>query len=398
MAMPLEATVENAGPSRQLLFYTLVLVAFLAASGVPTPLYPLYQSSWHFSTPMLTLAFALYMFTLLLALLTTGKLSEYMGRRPVILIGLVIEIASMLCFLVAHDLTILLVARALQGLATGIATSALGAAIIDTDHRRGPVLASVAPLVGMGLGALCSGVLVDLAPYPMRLGFILMTAIFIWQLIGLRGTRESVSPRSGALASLRPTARIPAPVRPTFLRVIPACIASWSLGGFSLSLGPVLARQVSGIETSMIGGAMVSLLSMMGAVGVWNLRRQKTRRILLLSSILLPLGVSIVLLGVATHSILTLLIGFAIAGPGFGGGFMGAMRAIMPLAPDGGRASLMAVLYVVSYLSASLPAMVAGNATQHFGLEPTVYGYGAYVIALSLMALVGMLSQRQATA
>nr|WP_223287387.1 hypothetical protein [Halomonas elongata] len=65
----------------------------------------------------------------------------------------------------------------------------------------------------------------------------------------------------------------------------------------------------------------------------------------------------------------------------------------MPLAPDGGRASLMAVLYVVSYLSASLPAMVAGNATQHFGLEPTVYGYGAYVIALSLMALTGVVRQ-----
>ncbi|GED22292.1 MFS transporter [Halomonas halmophila] len=396
MATTVDTVVENTAAPRQLVFYTLVTVAFLAASGVPTPLYPIYQASWHFSTPMLTLAFALYMFALLLALLTTGKLSEYLGRRPVILLGLVIEIASMLCFLVANDLNVLLMARALQGLATGIATSALGAAIIDTDPRRGPILASVAPFVGMGLGALGSGLMVDLAPYPMRLGFIVMTGLFIWQLFGLRGTRESVSPRSGALSSLRPTARIPAPVRPTFLRVIPACIASWSLGGFSLSLGPVLAKQVSGMETAMIGGALVSLLSMMGAVGVWSLRRQQTRNILLLSSILLPLGVSIVLMGVATHSILALLIGFTVAGPGFGGGFMGAMRAIMPLAPDGGRAALMAVLYVVSYLSASLPALAAGFATQQFGLESTVYGLGGYVILLSLMALGGVLKQRNA--
>ena len=394
MAPPDSARAENAPAPRQLAFYTLVVVAFLAASSVPTPLYPLYQANWQFSTPMLTLAFALYMFTLLLALLTTGKLSEYLGRRPVILLGLGIETAAMLCFLVAQDLGILLLARALQGLATGIATSALGAAIIDTDHQRGPILASVAPLVGMGLGALGSGLLVDVAPYPMRLGFLLMTGIFVWQLIGLRGTRESVAPRSGALASLKPTARIPAPVRPTFLRVIPACIASWSLGGFSLSLGPVLAKQVSGIETALIGGAMVCLLSLMGAAGVWRLRRKETRHILLLSSTLLPLGVSIVLLGVMTDSIVTLLLGFGVAGPGFGGGFMGAMRAIMPLAPDGERASLMAVLYVVSYLSASLPALVAGFATQQFGLEPTVYGLGGYVILLALLALWGVSRQR----
>lgn len=397
MATAVDTMVGNTVPAHQLRFYTLVVVAFLAASGVPTPLYPLYQASWHFSTPMLTLAFAIYMFALLLALLMTGRLSEYLGRRPVILLGLAIEVVSMLGFLVAQELGVLLLARALQGLATGIATSALGAALIDTDHKRGPILASVAPLVGMGLGALCSGFLVDLAPYPMRLGFLLMTGLFVWQLIGMRGTQESVSPRPGALASLKPTARIPASVRPTFLRVIPACIASWSLGGFSLSLGPVLARQVSGIDNAMIGGLLVCLLAVMGALGVWCLQRQNTRRILMLSGILLPLGMAIVLWGVARHDILILLAGITVAGPGFGAGFMGAMRAIMSRAPQGERASLMAVLYVASYLSASLPALMAGIATQRFGLETTVYGYGAYVIVLSLSALVGMLSQRQAT-
>lgn len=383
-------------PSRQLLFHTLVMVAFLAASSVPTPLYPLYQSSWHFSTPMLTLAFALYMFTLLLALLVTGHLSDYLGRRPVILTGLVIEIAAMICFCAAQGLGVLLVARALQGLATGLATSAMGAAIIDADHRRGPILASVAPMTGMGLGALISGILVAQAPYPMRLGFVVMTAIFVAQTVGLRGTRESVRRRPGALASLRPHAHLPAPVRPTFLRVIPANIAAWSLGGFSLSLGPVLARDVSGIDNAIIGGALVCLLSTMGAVGIWRLRRHDTRRILILSASLLSLGMAIVLFAVTRHDILMLLAGIAVAGPGFGGGFMGAMRAILPLAPSTERSSLMAVLYLVSYLSASVPALLAGFFAQHFGLEPTVYGYGAYVMALALTALVGVLTQRTA--
>lgn len=395
MTTSVDATTGSASRPRELIFYTLVVVTFLAASSVPTPLYPLYQASWDFSTLMLTLAFALYMFTLMLTLLVTGHLSDYLGRRPVILIGLAIEVLAMLCFWAAQNLAVLLVARALQGLATGLATSALGAAIIDSDHRRGPILASIAPMFGMGLGALFSSILVAQAPYPLRLVFMLMTGIFLWQAVGLRGIRESVRPQRGALTTLRPSVRIAPPVRSTFVRVIPASIAAWSLGGFSLSLGPILVRDVIGIDTPMIGGVLVCLLSSMGAIGIWRMRRFDTRWILLTAGSLISLGTSIMLWGVARHDILLLLAGITMAGPGFGAGFMGAMRAIMPLAPKGERSSLMAVLYVISYLSSSLPALVAGVAAQRFGLEPTVYGYGAYVILLSLSLLAGVLSQRR---
>lgn len=300
------------------------MVAFLAASSVPTPLYPLYQASWHFSTPMLTLAFAIYMFALLLTLLTTGPLSDYLGRRPVIFGALALEMVSMFCFLGANSLEGLFAARVLQGAATGIATS--------------------------------------------------------------------------ALAAMRPRAHIPAAVLPTFLRVIPANIAAWSLGGFSLSLGPILAKEVTGIENAMIGGLLVCLLTIMGAVSIWRMRGLATRTILLFAATFLPFGTAIVLASVYLHSTPLLLTGMTVAGFGFGGGFMGALRAIMPLAPAGGRSSLMAVFYIVSYLSASVPSLIAGLATQRFGLEATVYVYGSYVIALSLAALIGVLSQRQTSA
>ncbi|WP_111495013.1 MFS transporter [Marinobacter bohaiensis] len=394
MTASVHTTPEPGANPRQLVFYTLVVVAFLAASSVPTPLYPLYQATWHFSTPMLTLAFATYLFALLLTLLFTGPLSDYLGRRPVIATALILEIGAMLCFWGAHDLTWLFIARALQGMATGIATSALGAALIDSDHRHGPILASVAPMIGMGLGALGSSVLVAEAPYPMRLVFVIMVAIFVWQSIGMRSTRESVQRRAGALAAMRPRVHIPANVLPTFLRVIPANIAAWSLGGFSLSLGPMLAKDVTGLDNAMIGGLMVCLLSTMGAVSVWRMRVLATRQILMFSGTLLPLGMSIILGSVYTHSTPLLLTGFTVAGLGFGTGFMGAMRAIMALAPAGERSSLMSVIYVVSYLSASLPALAAGLASQRYGFEPTVYGYGLYVMALSLLALAGVLSQR----
>lgn len=383
---------------RQLVFYTLVLMAFLAASGVPTPLYQLYQESWHFSTPMLTLVFATYLFALLLTLLVTGALSDYLGRRPVIFIGLVIELCSMLCFLFAQDLEWLIAARALQGIATGVVTSALGAALMDSDHQRGPIMASVAPMIGMGLGALGASVLVAEAPWPLRLVYLVMTAIFAWQLFGLKNTRESVTRKPGALASMKPRAHIPAAVLPTFIRTMPANIAAWALGGFSLSLGPALAERVSDIHSALMGGVPACILSIMGGISVWRFRRLETRTILLLSGSLLPTGIAIVLASVFFHSLLLLLIGYAIAGLGFGSGFMGALRAVMPLAPAGERSSLMAAFYVASYLSASLPALAAGMATRAVGLENTVYVYGIFVMALSLTVLINVLRRAPAQA
>ncbi|MCM2131931.1 MFS transporter [Larsenimonas rhizosphaerae] len=376
---------------RQLMFYTLVLVAFVAASSVPTPLYPLYQHQWHFSTAMLTLVFATYLFTLLLTLLVTGALSDHLGRRPIVLGGLILEVLAMACFWGAQGLDTLLLARALQGIATGLVTSALGAAIIESDHLRGPVLASAGPLFGTGLGALGSSILADTAPYPLRLVFIVMIGLFAWQIAGLRHRREYVVPRPGALRSMRPRAHVPAEVRATFLRVIPANIASWTLGGFSLSLGPHLVQVITGNDSAMLGGLVIFLLTATGSLSVWRLRGLPTDRILRVASTLLPTGMVIVLASVYLHATWLLLAGITVAGVGFGTGFMGSMRAVMPLAPPEDRSSLMAAFYVASYLSASLPALIAGVAIQYVGFEPVVYVYGSCVVMLSLMVLINVL-------
>ncbi|MFC0338051.1 Predicted arabinose efflux permease, MFS family [Kushneria avicenniae] len=389
--MSRDVTAPDVARPRQLVFYTLVLMAFLAASGVPTPLYPLYQESWHFSAFMLTLVFASYLFALLVTLLFTGALSDYLGRRPVILAGLVIELASMGCFLLATDLAWLFAARLLQGLATGIVTSALSAALMDSDHQRGPIMASVAPMIGMGLGALGASVLVAGAPWPLRLVYVVMIVIFAWQMLGLGRMKESVTRRPGALASMTPRARVPAVVLPTFVRTMPANVAAWALGGFSLSLGPALAEQVAGFHSALMGGLLACILSVMGGISVWRFRRFTTRTILLISSTLLPTGLVLVLISVYLPSLVLLITGYGVAGLGFGSGFMGALRAVMPLAPASERSSLMAVFYVVSYLSASLPALAAGIATQHFGLEATIDVYGVFVMLLSLSVLVSVL-------
>ncbi|MEC8919049.1 MAG: MFS transporter [Pseudomonadota bacterium] len=398
MSPPASAPKTNVYPSPRLgslVYYAVLMVTFLAASSAPTPLYQLYQTTWHFSTTWLTLVFASYVFALLLALLTTGSLSDYIGRRPVVAMAIVGELLSLALFLAADGLAWVLAARILQGVATGIVTSALAAAMLDSDHNRGPVLASIAPLSGMGIGALFAGVLVAYAPAPMRLVYLILIVMLVVMGLWLKRIPESVTPRPGALAALRPRAHIPPAVRGPLFRVIPAVVSSWALGGFSLSLGPTLVERISGVHNPLVGCLITFLLPFIGGISVLTLRARPPRLAVLLGTACLIVGMLGLLLGVHQRSVAILLAGTAIAGIGFGAAFMGAMRVVMPLAPPTERSALMAAFYVVCYLSASTLALCGGIATQHLGLIPTTYAYGSLVALLSLAAFVGTLTQRQ---
>lgn len=116
-----------------------IVVLFLAASSAPSPLYVVYQRQWGFSSSVLTLVFAIYVVGLLGSLLVVGALSDHVGRRPVLASAILLEALSLGVFLVAGDVTVLCVARFLQGVATGAATTTLGATLVDLNppHRPG---------------------------------------------------------------------------------------------------------------------------------------------------------------------------------------------------------------------------------------------------------------------
>src|SRR3984893_17475663 len=120
----------------------------VASNSAVTPLYRLYQQSMHLAPLMITLVYAVYTFSLL----AVGGLSDYVGPRPVILSGLLLNAIAMVLFSYATDVGHLILARAVQGLCVGTATPVLGAAILDTDHRRGPLLNSVTAFLGLTAG------------------------------------------------------------------------------------------------------------------------------------------------------------------------------------------------------------------------------------------------------
>ncbi|USP41665.1 MFS transporter [Acinetobacter sp. XS-4] len=367
---------------------TITLMTFMAASSAPTPLYRLYQQAWQFSPVTLTLIFATYAFTLLASLLIIGSLSDYIGRRPVIIAAIFLQMASMSFFLFASDVSMLFIARGLQGIATGLAVSAIGAAILDFSKHHGSLINSIAPMVGMAVGVFITCFILQFSAQPLHLVFELLCVLFAFELILSFFNPETAKKRSGALASLKPKMAIPHQARSALLSISPINIALWMVSGFFLSLMPSLLAKIFQTSSAWLNGIMFMALALSGAAGILTLRKSTNFRILLTGTLSIIIGATVLFLAINFTSAVVLFIGSIITGVGFGTAFMGAIRTVMPLALPEERAGLMAAFFVESYLAFSVPAILAGYFVGKIGLMNSANIYISLIIGLALIALL----------
>lgn len=382
----------SSAKERAFLLQLSIIVSFLAGSSAPTPLYAVYQAAWGFSPITVTVVFGVYALAVLAALLVVGSLSDYVGRRPVLLAATLVQALTMVMFATASGVGALLVARVLQGLATGAAMSAAGAAMIDLDRARGAAANAVSPMLGSATGGLLSGFLVQYLPAPTVLVYALLGVVFVAQAWGVLAMAETVPRRDGALASLRPRIELPARLRRPMLLAVPAIIGTWALVGFYASLAPTLLRTVAGSSSRLLGGLALFALASSGALGVLFTRSFSPQNLMRFGAPTLMAGIAGTLTAVGLSSVSGFFLGTAIAGLGFGAAFQGAVRSVVPLAAAHERAGVLAVLYVIAYLAMGLPAVLAGVGVVYGGgIIATANEYGVAVMLLAGIALLGTL-------
>jgi MFS family permease len=377
-------------------FWTVavLLVLVLAASGVPSPLYRVYAERFGFGSGVITVVFAVYALALLVSLLVVGGLSDHVGRRPVLAAALVLEAVSMVLFLAADGVGWLLAARVVQGLATGAMTGAFGAALLDlqrTEKPLGPLVNSAAPGFGLSLGAVGAGMAVEWLPAPTDWVFGALTVLCLVAAVGVLVFLPETSPRlPGAAASLRPSMHVPPAQRRAFVVVLPCLLATWALGGLYASLGPSLVSGVYGVEDHLVGSLVVLALNGTGLVGSLGMRSVAPARAMVIGALVFAAGVAGTITALATGSLALFFLAAVVSGLGFGSAFLGAMSTVTRGVAPGARAGLLAAVFTASYLGFSLPAIAAGVAAGHIGLERTAQVYGAGVIVLALLAVAGL--------
>ncbi|MER7794827.1 MFS transporter [Streptomyces sp. NPDC097640] len=369
-----------------------MFAALYVAAGAPTPLLVVFEQQWRFPAWVLTVAFASYALGLLAALLVAGSLSDHIGRRPVLIGSLAVELGAMLMFVFASDIGWVIAARTIQGIATGAATSAFSASVVEhaPEHRKrlGTIITSIAPAGGLGLGALLTGAAVQFSNHA---SVIVFTALAVIMAVGtgvVAFSAETVSPRPGAVRSLIPRVSVPRAARREFVASIPVHMAAWMLAGLFMGLVPTILRDLLGLHSGLLNGATAFVQPAAAAVAGLSLGRLAPRRTILVGGAGVLLGTAVNMTGVATATLPLLWLGGLIGGVGVGASFSGALRTIAPLAQAHERAGLFAAVYLVAYLSFGVPAIIAGLLIAPLGLLHTVLGYGVAIIAAAALGLL----------
>jgi hypothetical protein len=261
--------------------------------------------------------------------------------------------------------------------------------MIDLNKTRGATANAVAPTFGTATGGVLSGYLVQYLPAPTHLVYAVLGVIFVLQGIGIALMTDTITPARGALASLKPQLNLPPATRGPLLLALPVLVASWALAGFYASLGPMLVRGMLGAGSALLGGLALFVLAASAGLAVLVLQRREPRAMMTLGASLLAAGVGVAVWSLPHHAIAVFFAGTSIAGMGFGAGFQGAVRSVVPFAAPHERAGVLSIVFIVSYLSMGVPAIAAGvQVARHGNILGTGKAFGVVVITLALAAVL----------
>ncbi|WP_182262818.1 MFS transporter [Rhodococcus sp. UFZ-B548] len=377
----------------------LAFTSMYLAAGALTPLLVVYRQQWDFAPSILTLAFAVYAIGFLVAALTLGSLSDHLGRRPVLIGALAVQLLSNILFLVAPDVGWVIAGRIVQGVATGAATGAFTAALVEhapvNNKRLGTILGSIGLTGGLAVGSLLTGLTIQLTTSANTITFVVLSVLTVCGAIAVFVSPETIPRGAGALRSLVPNIKIPPGARAEFFAAAPVVAAVWMLAGLSGGLAPSLVHSVFHLDSGLLDGLAGFIAPAVSVVIGLSFARIPSRQAMTIGIYASIIGSLGIILGASAGSLTAMFIGQAVAGVGFGAAFTAALGLIVPLAAADQRAGLVAAIYVVSYFGLGVPVVVAGQLTNVIGDVPTVGWYSAVVVLLALISLGAQLRLKQ---
>lgn len=367
------------------------MVAILVAAGSPTPLLPIYEKQWDFAPWLLTLAFGVYAIALLVAILVIGSLSDHVGRRPLMIGALAVELVAMLLFLFASSIDWLIVARIVQGIATGAASSSLSAAVVELAPERrkklGALMTGMAPLAGLGIGALFAGILAQFVANAATAVWLVLVVVMALGTVFTVFTPETSTRKPGALASLIPRVSVPAQVRRLFSSTLPGMISAFMIMSLFLGLVPIVLAAVFGVVAPIVGALVAFVAFGAGTVVSAATSSVRPHRLRLIGASAMTVGAVLFVGGVGLGAVALVWAAAVFAGAGLGASFSGTTRGLVPEVKPHERAGLFAAIYLVAYLAMGVSAIVAGLFVGVVGVSAMAVGFG---IVTAIVALVGV--------
>src|ERR1700722_523057 len=344
-----------------------------AFSAVPTPLYAIYQQRDHFSTLMITVVYAVYAIGVIVSLFLGGHVSDWVGRRRVLVPALAVNAASALLFIAFPSLPGLIIARVVSGVSIGLTTGTATAYLAELHlgaggsptGRRPQVVATAANLGGIGVGPLGAGLLAQFVPSPLVIPYVIFGGVLV-----VLALLIVLAPETASRPEPRPAWRpqrvaIPAHARGTFFAATGAAAAAFAVYGVFNSLVPGFLAGTMHETSYAVAGAVAFSAVAAGAVAQIGLGTASTATTLKVSVPVLFTGLTLFTAGMWLPSLPVFVIGGIITGAGGGLVFRGSLVGAASSAPPEKRAEVLAGFFLGAYIGLSAPVIALGVATRY---------------------------------
>lgn len=379
---------------RRLAYGTIVygLTVLIATGTVPLGLWTAYADEFHFSPAVITFLASSTVFGVIAAVILFGNLSDRIGRRAVLLPGVLLGALSMVLFIVANGVPALFAARVSSGLAVGLFTGAGTAALTELvppggDMRRAATHAATTSVAGFAIGPLIGGLFVQYGPWPLQLVYVVSLVLLVPLLVGVVLLPETVKDRKPFRIQPRRVAA-PAEGRATFglASLIVSCCFSGA--SFFQSLGPTVAIVLLGVTNQLLAAMVAVCFLGASALAQIGLRGQPIRTATLAGLVLLPVGFVFIVLALVTDSRALFVAGALVGGLGQGLAYLGGQSLVERVAPPEQRSEVFSLYMIVLYVSGSTAAITFGLLAKRIGLDPAALMYAGFVAAISIVTMI----------
>jgi MFS family permease len=341
------------------------LAVIYLLSTLPTPIYVVYQKQFGFSQITLTLIYAAYVVGTVTTMFFFGRLSDQIGRKPVVLTSLGLAAGASVLFLLAQSTAWLFPARILTGFAIALASGASTAWILELtsgkDKGRGTRISIIATDLGLASGSLLTGLLAEYAPSPLRLVYWVFLALLAPAAVVVWRTKETGKEEKPLKeASMKPRLGVPKQMRRKFIAPALGAFAAFAVLGFYTALIPTLLGKELHQESHALAGAVVALLFLCGTAAVaWKPSLDDRRGLVGALFLLLP-GIGLLLAAEAMKSLPMLFLATIVGGAATGMGYRCSLQIVNGLAPDDDRSEVVSAHLIVCYSAISLPVIGIG--------------------------------------
>jgi MFS family permease len=386
----------------------LAFVVVMAFSTLPSPLYGLYQARDGFSSFVITIIYAAYAIGVVTALLLAGHVSDWHGRRRVLVPAVAISMVSALVFLTWRDLPGLLVARIVNGLSVGVVAATATAYLAElhavarpgAGPRRAQLTATAVNVGGLGLGPLISGALAQWIGAPLTVPyavFLVLLAVAVSAVALAPETRDRLDPLPAYRVQ---RVSVPAEARGAFAAAAAGAVIAFGAQGLFTGLAATFLVGTLHHTSHLLAGVTVFAMFGAGVLAQTATATWAARRTLAAGIALMVPGLALTVLAawLPTPSLAVFLLGGALTGAGAGAIFKGAVGTVIAISPSETRAEALAGLFLAGYVGLSLPVVGAGVALQFTDARNTLLGFGILEVAAILVAAPRLLRRDPAPA